>query len=473
MDRVHEFASVHNLLAHGNKYIVALSGGADSIALLLAMKSLEPVLELSVEAAHCNFHLRGAESDRDEAFCKDVCARQNVKLHLVHFATRDYAEARHVSIEMAARDLRYGYFARLREDIGAADVCVAHHRDDSVETLLLNLFRGTGVRGLRGIQPRNNNIVRPLLCVSREEILEFLKAMGQDYVTDSSNLVDDVKRNKVRLNVMPLLKTINPNVSQSIAETSIRIGEAFKIVEDAIANEKLAVVRALDSNGIACGDVGKKGLVEVPVEIDARTMMEQPSPEMLLFEILSERGFASRQIGQIFAYMSRLSQMTAGREVSGKLFASATHELLIDRGRVIVQPLRYGVCDKSMRMSEPGIYIYAENNRIRLSVENFAPGAHAGDSKWEVRLDASKIGLPLTVRPSVKGDRFVPFGMRGAKLVSDFLTNRKRTLFEKRRQLVLVDARGKIVWLIGEQIDDRVRTDGNTEEVLHVTWDRG
>ncbi|MDY3944446.1 MAG: tRNA lysidine(34) synthetase TilS [Prevotella sp.] len=234
VDRVRRFASVHELFVYGGKYIVALSGGADSVSLLFVLKHLEHELGIGVEAAHCNFHLRGAESVRDEEFCKQLCDRLSVPLHLIHFDTQAYADLHRVSIEMAARDLRYGYFENLRRDIEAQDICVAHHRDDSVETVLLNLVRGTGLRGLRGIQPRNGNIIRPLLSLSREDIVQYLDALGESYVTDSTNLHNDVKRNKIRLDVMPLLRELNPSVSQSIFESSLRVGEALKVFDEAM-----------------------------------------------------------------------------------------------------------------------------------------------------------------------------------------------------------------------------------------------
>ena len=165
-------------------FLVALSGGADSVCLLLAMKRLG----YRVEAIHCNFHLRGAESDRDEEFCKRLCEREQIPFHTVHFDTKTYAEVHKVSIEMAARELRYNYFEQLRKAIDAEAILVAHHKNDAVETLLMNLLRGTGIHGLQGIKPRNGRIIRPLLCVSRQEIVEWLNMIGQDYVTDSTNL---------------------------------------------------------------------------------------------------------------------------------------------------------------------------------------------------------------------------------------------------------------------------------------------
>ena len=234
VNQVRHFAHHHQLFTPGGKYIIALSGGADSVSLLLVLKHLESELGITLEAAHCNFHLRGDESLRDEEFCKQLCRRLHVPLHLVHFDTHAYADLHHVSIEMAARDLRYAYFEQLRRDIHAHDICVAHHRDDSVETLLLNLVRGTGLRGLRGIQPRNAHIIRPLLSHSRQQIEQYLDALGESYVTDSTNLHNDVKRNKIRLNVIPLLRELNPSASQSIFETSLRVTEALKVFDDAI-----------------------------------------------------------------------------------------------------------------------------------------------------------------------------------------------------------------------------------------------
>ena len=208
----------------GSALFIALSGGADSTALLLIMKELG----YNLRALHCNFHLRGEESDRDEAFVEELCKKQQVPLAVRHFKTVEEAKRRGISIEMAARDLRYEWFRTLsnsplkgenidslplREGWGGSFVAVAHHREDQAETLLLNLLRGTGLLGLAGMQPKNGCIIRPLLCLSREEILEYLKSRGQSYVTDSTNSERIAQRNKVRLDVIPVLRNINPAVS--------------------------------------------------------------------------------------------------------------------------------------------------------------------------------------------------------------------------------------------------------------------
>lgn len=449
ISRVGAFASAHCLFVRDGKYIVALSGGADSVALLLAMCSMAAEWQIEVEAAHCNFRLRGDESDRDENFCKALCAAHGVPLHLIHFDTREYASLHHVSIEMAARRLRYDYFERLRHDIGADGICVAHHRDDSVETVLLNLVRGTGIRGLRGIQPRNGNILRPMLSVSRSEIVGFLDSLGQPYVTDSTNLVPDVKRNKIRLQLMPLLQQLNPNVAQSISETSLRVGEAVNVYDDAIGR---AVAEVVDGAVVS---------VEAPVSVSISRLLAQVSPESVLFHILSPCGFTSSQVEMVHSVMARQSDRT-------RVFASNTHELCFNRDSLLIQPLGYGVHTLSKRVPECGHYSFAEDLKFDFSITTATADFTPSTDPLRITLDAAQIAWPLTVRNISDGDRFTPFGMKHSKLVSDFLTDRKRSVFDKRRQLVVADASGRIVWLVGERTDNRFRTTAGTSQVLTI-----
>ena len=477
------FASVHELFVYGGKYIVALSGGADSVSLLFVLKHLEHELGIGVEAAHCNFHLRGAESVRDEEFCKQLCERLSVPLHLIHFDTQAYADLHRVSIEMAARDLRYGYFENLRRDIEAQDICVAHHRDDSVETVLLNLVRGTGLRGLRGIQPRNGNIIRPLLSLSREDIVQYLGALGESYVTDSTNLHNDVKRNKIRLDVMPLLRELNPSVSQSIFESSLRVGEALKVFDEAM-KQSIADVTT-PPRGCTCPKCTNQPVRKCtnqpllvqqsllhqqrctlqanhPLTISIDRLKQQPSPEYTLHEILSPRGFTSAQIDQIYGSLDSCS--------AGKIIASDSHELAFDRGSLLVQP-RTNVADavRSMRIPEIGTYVFSDSLKIKIAAEDCGDDYVPSRAADCVCLDASDIKFPLTLRHIEQGDRFVPFGMNGMKLVSDYLTDRKKTVFEKRQQLVLTDAQQRIVWLVGERTDNRFRITAHTQQALRLT----
>jgi len=229
LKKVRKYILSNNLTDHNSKYLIAFSGGADSTALLLIMKQLG----FKVEAAHCNFHLRGEESDRDENFCRNLCQQQNIPLHIAHFDTKEYAALHKKGIEEAARILRYNYFAQLCNDIECQAVVVAHHQDDSVETILLNLLRGTGIQGLQGIKPVREietangkiKIIRPLLCVSRKEITEWLASINQDFVTDSTNLEADAMRNKIRLQLLPVIDSINPKARQNILLTAKNIAQ--------------------------------------------------------------------------------------------------------------------------------------------------------------------------------------------------------------------------------------------------------
>lgn len=422
--KVERYINKHNLLNHNELYIVALSGGADSVALLLLLKNAH----FNVRAAHCNFHLRGDESDRDEAFCVELCQRLGVELHRAHFDTREYAELHKVSIEMAARELRYKWFEQLRQDIGASGICVAHHRDDSVETVLLNLVRGTGLRGLTGIQPRNGNILRPLLCVSRAEIETFLAKKGQKYVTDSTNWEADVQRNVVRLAVLPLLKRLNPAVAENIQRTAENLAEAQQVLNVVIANIN-------SSNILNLSDLENYG-----------------SSEYLAFEWLKKYGFNGDQVRQILD------------SETGKIVSSAMgYDVLKDRGRLIVEPALQPF--KSMRIPEEGTYNLDENKRFLVRKKP----VYVSKEPHVATLDAAKVSFPLTVRRVEEGDSMQPYGMKGRKLLSDLMTDRKMTVFEKRRQLVVVDGQGVIVWAVGLRVADNVAVSQATGEVLEFS----
>ncbi len=436
--KIERYIADKSLVAQNAKVLVALSGGADSVALLCLMLSLG----YDVEAAHCNFHLRGEESDRDEAFCKKLCQERGVVIHLAHFDTKTYASLHKVSIEMAARDLRYNYFHQLRQDNGFDVVCVAHHKDDSVETFLLNIIRGTGIDGLKGIAPKNGYIVRPLLCIDREEILSYLASINQDYVTDSTNLEDDVQRNKVRLNLIPLLKQINPAASRNIAKVAERICDTLPLLDVAISD---AVLRVSDAHGES-------------TIISIQALKAEKSPELVLWNILKERGFSSAQVEQIHSCIDAQS----GRE-----WTSATHSLIIDRQSIVVEPLSVDIM-KCMRIPEAGTYIYSENQKFRFSLQTVDSDFELSRQPAKVCLDADKVTFPLTIRAVENGDSFVPFGMKGRKLLSDFLTDRKMSVFDKRRQLVVTDASGRIVWVVGIRPDNSFCITQSSRKVLVI-----
>ena len=421
--KVRKYIEKHKLLDINKLYLVALSGGADSVALLLMLHEAG----YRVHAAHCNFHLRDTESNRDEIFCVSLCKRLGIELHRVHFDTQTYAEVHKKSIEMAARELRYKWFEQLRVDIGAAGICVAHHRDDSVETVLMNLIRGTGLRGLCGIRPRNGFILRPLLDVSREDIETYLAVKGQEYVTDSTNLEDDVMRNKIRLKILPMLRELNPAVMENIQRTAENLTEAQKVLDGIMQPFlKCKVLYFSELN-------------------------QYDSSEYLIFEWIKNYGFNGNQMGQIM------------QAETGSIFTSPTgYDLLIDRQRMIVEPSLKPL--KKMVIPEEGTYIMDDETSIIVRRR----AVYVSQKTDLATLDASRVIFPLTIRRVEAGDKMIPFGMKGSKLLSDLMTDLKMTLFEKRRQLVIIDAKGTIVWAVGLRTDQRIAVTESTTEVLEI-----
>ena len=429
-NKVAGFIAKHQLLSHDGLHVVALSGGADSVALLRILCDLG----YRVEAAHCNFRLRGEESDRDEQFVKNLCKNLGVSLHLIHFETVEYATLHQVSIEMAARELRYRYFGQLLQDVGAETVCVAHHRDDAVETFLMNLLRGAGIHGLTGIRPHNEHIVRPLLCVSRHDILQYLDSIGQDYVTDSTNLQPDVLRNKIRLQLIPLLEQLSPGASDNIARSATYLSEAEKLYN--------ASVKTHNGDCPFC-------------EMSISSLRDFPSPLCLLHEWLSPLGFNRSQIDQL------LDSLDGG---SGREFISPSHTLIIDRDRIVVEPISAPM--RPVLIPEPGNYRVDGQHLLKVESSSDIIVSKTNDC---ATLDAENIQFPLTLRPVREGDAFCPFGMSGHRLVSDFLTDLKCSVHEKRRQLVVTDATGTILWLVGLRTDNRFRVSDCTTSILSLT----
>ncbi len=417
--KVVQYIERHKLFSPDDKILVALSGGADSVALLRLLLSLG----YTCEAAHCNFHLRGAESDRDEHFVRQLCLEHRVALHTVHFDTEQEAKERHISIEMAARELRYAWFEKTREACNAAVIAVAHHRDDSVETLLLNLIRGTGINGLRGIRPRNGHIVRPLLCLDREEIIGYLESIGQSHVTDSTNLQDEYTRNKIRLNLLPLMQEINPSVKDSILKTAEHLDDAASIYNISIEKAKQRV--------------------RTPEGISISALMQETAPETVLFEILHPLGFNTAQVRDICRTLD-------GQP--GKIFTNADWRIVKDRDSLLIESMQEAAEQPVLEMKE---YPYTRDFIIPRG-------------KNTACLDADKLKHPLSLRLWRQGDTFVPFGMKGRKKVSDYLTDRKFSLLHKRQQWVLCCG-NDIVWLVGERTDNRFRIDGKTRKALVIS----
>ncbi|MEG1545720.1 MAG: tRNA lysidine(34) synthetase TilS [Bacteroidaceae bacterium] len=430
-DVIARYIERETLFTLKDKVLVALSGGADSVALFRSLLALG----YECEAAHCNFHLRGEESDRDENFVRMLCGEYHIPLHLVHFDTLIYADEHHLSVEMAARELRYDWFELMRKQTNSAVVAVAHHRDDSVETFLLNLMRGTGINGLKGIRSQNGFIVRPLLDVDRESILCYLSDLHQPYITDSTNLQDEYTRNKIRLNLIPLMETINPSVKESISAVASRLSEAALIYNKGIEDGK---IRVMDKEGIV---------------IDL--LLCEPSPKALLFEILHPLGFNASQLNDVYCSL---------RGQSGKRFLSKEWSLIKDRTHLLLRSLNDD-CSSELQLlqSTDKLPSFLSMSRRAFTSDFIIP-----KDKNIACLDADKLHFPLSIRYWQQGDKFVPFGMKGKKKVSDYLTDRKYSLYDKERLFVLCSGE-EIVWLVGERADNRFKVDETTREICLIT----
>ncbi|MBX9189068.1 tRNA lysidine(34) synthetase TilS [Bacteroides sp. K03] len=415
--KIAQYIDNEKLFPLNARIIVALSGGADSVALLRILHTLG----YDCEAAHCNFHLRGAESDRDEMFVRKLCKTMRIPLYTIDFATEQYAIEKKISIEMAARELRYQWFAEIKEKTKADVIAVAHHQDDSVETVLLNLIRGTGINGLLGIRPKNGDIVRPLLCISRKEITDYLQNAGQEYVTDSTNLQDEYTRNKIRLNLLPLMQEINPLVKEHIIDTSNYLNDVNRIYNKGIEEGKQRVI--------------EKGNIRIV------PLLKEPSPGALLFEILYPLGFNAAQTKNILAILEGQT---------GKQFISKD-------GWRVVKDRELLLIDKKEKQEIPPFCLIKEE-------KEYTRDFIIPHEKHIACFDTDKLIGELNLRKWQTGDIFIPFGMKGKKKVSDYLTDRKFSIIQKENQWVLCCG-DKIIWIVGERTDNRFRIDEKTKKV--------
>lgn len=434
IDRVQKFIQSEKLLPHNAKVIVGLSGGMDSMVLL----DLLVLLEYRCIAAHCNFHLRGAESDRDADFVRKWCKNTDIPFTSIDFDTTGYAEDRKISIEMAARELRYEWFEILRKQYEADAIAVAHHRDDSVETVLLNLIRGTGIKGLSGISPRNGYVVRPLLTVSRSEIEDYIIERELPYVTDSTNDQDIYLRNYLRLNVIPKLEVVNPSVKESIIRTSKNISEAEKIYSESI-REYIDVVFINDK-------------INIPM------LKKTASPQSVLFELLSPLGFTSSTIEDIFQSMD---------STPGKVFLSDRYRVIKDRSDFILEKITSDI------ISDEHYLIEEESKEItfpvRFNLRKEKTPVKIEKKKNILYTDADKLKFPLIMRRWKAGDWFIPFGMNGKKKLSDYFTDRKFSLKDKKEAWVILSGEN-IVWIVNERSDNRYKITDESKNIFIIEY---
>ncbi|MDR0972775.1 MAG: tRNA lysidine(34) synthetase TilS [Prevotellaceae bacterium] len=430
--RVAEYIRSERLLLPSERVLVALSGGADSVTLLCVLHELG----YTCAAAHCNFHLRGEESDRDEQFVAELCRQKEVPLYITHFDTAQIAAERQKSIETTARDLRYEWFRSLIEQGVADTLAVGHHRDDQVETLFLHLLRGTGLDGLQGMRPRQGNMVRPLLFLSREEITAYLSQIRQSYVTDSSNTDEHHTRNRIRHTLLPMLETFNPSVRQTLFDMMNRL-----VGVNAYYRTQMTEVlrRVTTSEG----------------NISIRAWLNEPAPCTVLWEWLHPHGFRSAQVEDLY--------LAATRKHVGREFVSPTGKrVIVDRELLLLDNV-------GSYADEP---LCSFNNlppySTKIREEIYDPATPLPSDPFMACLDAER--LPegdWQWRLWQAGDRFVPLGMSGHKNVSDFLNDLKLSRLEKEKQWVLC-RNYQIVWVVGRRIDNQFRCTNATKKMLII-----
>lgn len=435
---VRTYIEKQQLLSGDGPVLVGLSGGADSVALLALLVQLD----YPCVALHCNFHLRGDESVRDEQFAREMARTLDVPFYKIDFDTAAYGAEHHLSIEMAARELRYNWFEEMRLRLGAQAIAVAHHRDDSVETVLMNLVRGTGIRGLGGIRPKNGYVVRPLLAVSRSDILDWLAEQQLSYVTDSTNLSDAYTRNFIRLRVLPLLEELNPSVKAAIARTADHLAETEAIY--------LYVV-----------EKARRELLKEDFRIPIARLMEYPSPATILYELLKPYGFTRQVADDVFRSLTG---------ESGKMFYSPDYRLLKDREYLLLSPVKKEE-ERKYTFTADDIVEEVWRGPVELS---FFKSVITTDfcfrkDKHIAYFDYDKLSFPLTLRKWKEGDWFIPFGMKGRKKLSDYFSDHKFSRMDKEQTWLLCSGEN-ILWIVGERSDNRFCIDKTTKSVLVVNF---
>ncbi|MDO4510254.1 MAG: tRNA lysidine(34) synthetase TilS [Bacteroidales bacterium] len=419
--KVKAFIAKNCLLCGKRPVLVALSGGADSVALLRVLLALG----YACKAAHCNFHLRGEESDRDERFVRALCEQLQVPLFVHDFDVPAYMQAHGVSLEMACRDLRYAWFKALLREQDCQALAVAHHQNDNVETFFLNALRGTGINGLTGIQAKNGAVVRPLLCVSRMEVIEYLRDSGQDYVTDSSNQKNDVKRNRLRNVVLPAIEAQFPGAHEQLGKTISQVQSGAALYAEFIERAKDEICERHDE--VLLVDYGK--------------LLEFTNANTLLFEILKPYGFN-------YAQCSDVIRAIGGENSVGKQFYSSSFTLTLNRTHleVFVNKVKlecsYGIDLCNKEISTP----------VKIQIQKVKPsefGLKSCNGKDVIALSAHVLEAEkVVVRHWRNGDKFRPFGMKGSKLVSDLFTDLKLGQREKDEAWIM-EADGRIIWVMG------------------------
>ena len=440
LNNFEQYNKRHSLFSHEDKILLTVSGGVDSMVML----SLFTQSGYNVGVAHCNFCLRGAESDEDEQVVEREALRHGVPFYNRRFDTTAEMERTGESMEMAARRLRYDWFDALAKEHGYTVIAIAHHADDSIETFFINLLRGTGLRGLTGIHRQRGKIIRPLLFASRKEILEYAVTNKIPFREDSSNRSTKYLRNKIRLGILPMIREINPSFTALMRGNLYRLTDAQRFIEASIAKiREEVVVKSPEGDRIVVDCIAK----EFP-------------RDFIIYELLnSQYGFKGDVAENLCKALSAAQ--------SGKRFYSREYVACIDRGDIVVAPISdEDVCEIVIEQGD--LRSYCGNSVLYYTHTDIDNVSEYNVPSNVALIDEDKLQYPLLLRRWQEGDSFIPFGMAGRKKVSDLLTDLKVSRVEKSRQFVLVSG-GEIVWVVGRRIDDRFRIGERTENILKVT----
>ena len=435
LNRFQAYINRYHLIAESDRLILALSGGIDSMVLAdLLLKS-----KMSFVVAHCNFHLRGEESDGDEQFVRDYAGRNGIRCYVKHFDTEQYAAEQGVSIEMAARDLRYAWFEELRQQLGYDKIAVAHHADDQAETFFINLLRGAGLRGLKGMQPQNGVIIRPLLWASREQIREYAIENQILWREDHTNAESDYLRNKIRNQLLPVFDELHPEARQGLYKSLEHLASENELYRE-LLKEKLAQLVKSD---------GETQSLPHTSHLIPHTSFQ------LIFEWLRQYNFNTDQCRFIF------DAMETG---IGNKYYSPTHQLIIGRNELQLSEIK-PVADEEFQI-EAGEEEIVSPIHLRFSKFGKTANFVLDKSSQVAQLDFDKLKFPLTLRHWRHGDRFHPLGMKGSKLLSDFFVDQKFTERQKSSVWLLTSSDGDIVWMVGWRIDDRFKVTNETKNIF-------
>lgn len=443
--RVKEFLKRH--LPPAPRILVGLSGGADSVALLLSLQAAGA----RCVAAHCNFHLRGDDSDRDRRHCEELCAALGIPLLVKDFDVDARRTLTSESVEMACRSLRYDWWHRLLESDTADYIAVGHHMEDNVETFFLNLMRGGGIAGLKAMLPVNGTVIRPLLDSSRREIEEYVTSRGYTWVTDRTNLENIYTRNRLRNILLPMLEEQFPGATEAIVKSLGVLRENYNLYSNAVRRYADIYVT---------NDDEKKGLC---IDI-ARLIAEQPASRAILHELLSSRGLTHSQIDDIYSCVSG----ERANASSGQTFKTHDATYILERG--ILTGVSQPMTDTQEQRVDIAAHPFTLTHLTPTEFEEIRR-ARAFDSK-SIYLDATALdGNPVwTISPWRQGDRLAPFGMRGTRLVSDLFSDAKLTA-EQKRATRLLRRNGELLWVIGLRASRHFAVTPASTEIIRITID--